>query len=160
MANHTYNNTANWKILPANSILLWIDGEYHEFKNIAENSYYKISPITRPDDIGGNRTIALRFDGKFSIAENNIEDMSASLIAMSIGDAEAIFIELKALPGQQNGERLTIMPDETGTSINDWSFEWEVNSDEGNLNLELKVSGILSLDSLSASLSLFQQYWS
>lgn len=159
MASQTYNDFSEWKQIPLKSIILNFESEYHEFKNLTSESTFHFRNIKRTDDCGGTRNVGLKYSGRFLIAETNFETMMPALNAISTQIPDRVSLDFESVTEQENGGRMAFLIDVTQANISDKSFSWEIMVKDNNPILIITIEGSSTLDALSASPSIFFQYW-
>ena len=153
MPNTTYNTISNWKVTPIHMINLMVkDLGYVRFYNLKQGSQWSLKPVLRKNDEGGNTIVAIKFEGKFVITQNDFPNMLADLNNMSNYAITDFDMELQAASGQPNGGHVWFSVDGTIDSVNPvlkkWFVTWEINQTDLWGDATIIVSGIFSKDIL------------
>lgn len=161
-----YKDSIHWKILPICAIKFSPTGP--EFGSLTQPSYcviesgseWKITPVLRPNDEGGQTTVALIFEGSFIVIMNNYETMLPDLKILATTPPVDFDLSLNALSQQPNGARLWVSVD-SNIKAKSWHSNWEIVQNGISPRLKINVKGIFSLDVLNdATNKLFTQSWS
>ncbi len=161
-----YNDVTQWKILPICAIKFSPSGP--EFGSLTQpnncvlekGSEWKITPILRSNDEGGQTTVAIVFEGTFIVIMNNYETMLPDLKSLATSNPVDFDLSLKALTSQPNGSGLWISVDRSIKAKN-WHSSWEIIQNDISPRLRINVKGIFSLDALdNTEPKIFTQLWS
>lgn len=155
----TFQDTHMWKFIPISAITMMIPTRGAvTFANLKKGSQYKLEPINRKNDAGGETTVAYQFSGTFIVIQNNYQDMLPALHAMVVNNPTDTSIHLTSGGNQPNGATMTIDLNYATLQLRDLSVKISFSQSDFTPDLLINVSGIFSRELFeSTTLPIFNQ---
>ena len=157
MANINMNDVREFKFIPIHHIRIGINGGGDYYYNLEEGSQWSLIPVLRPNDRGGNRIVAWKFEGTFVVLQNNYEDNLAgftNIINYPVGD-----FDLWLAPGyatttnewtewssDMNSGFFQISYDSGNSKVKQWHATFDLKQSKETPRATIQISGLFSSD--------------
>ncbi len=153
----TFNNVSKIKNMPISRLLLYYPTssptpQLYTFYNIEEGSSVIFTPITVPNDQGGETIVAWEQKVSVTILENDYGTKAGLLSDMASLRLSDVDIQLKPLSGQQNGATMWVSPDTSpALKVKDWSLLFNIESSSETPRLNISITGLMSVELFQSS---------
>jgi len=164
MANIQALDVREYRTMPIHHIRLGIAGGGDYYGNLLEGSNFKFSPVVRMTDEGQKRTVALKFEGKFIVGQNDLDVLLTGL--QNITSSTLTDFDMWLCPGwtlsytdwqdankTPHSAYVQVTCDTISTQpfCKKWSVDWSLDENTEAPQLTINVLGLFSTDILTKS---------